>query len=77
MTTKITISRKWNNPKIEAKVYDAGISLSMGLDDFLIAVKQEVGSVTWVFKKATFEKQLDEAVKRVVSGIKQESAKVV
>jgi len=53
------------------------IGLSVNFEDFVEALKEEVGSVTWTFKKATFEKQLDEAITRVVSKIKEEGVKVI
>lgn len=77
MTTKITISKKWNNPQIKVTVDYEGIDLKTDLADFIIALKQEIGSITWTFKKDTFDKMLDEAIQRILSEIKKESVKVV
>ena len=77
MKTIVTISKKWNNPQISIMIGVEGIELKMSMDDFREALKQEVGSITWTFKKATFESALDAAIIRVLSGIKEESAKVV
>jgi uncharacterized protein YggL (DUF469 family) len=49
----------------------------MTLDDFLEALKNEIESVTWTFRQATFHQQYDEAVERVIEKIKGESARVV
>jgi uncharacterized protein YggL (DUF469 family) len=54
-----------------------GISLSMNLEDFQVALIKEIGSIRWTFKQATFEKKVDEAIKRVINGIKQESVKTM
>lgn len=39
---KVTILRKWNNPQIAITVEDTGIALEMSLDDFLLALADEV-----------------------------------
>ena len=77
MKTKITISRTWNNPQIRITVTSEEMSLEMDMEDFKVALKQEIGSVTWTFKKQTFEKAMDEAIRRVISGVKEESMKVI
>ena len=103
----VTISRHWNSPKITTTITDEEIGLQMDMEDFRKALKSElgnlipfrealkekIGSVTWVMKKATIDKRIDEgidaikeetidnqidnAIDRVISGIKEESAKVV
>lgn len=77
MKAAVTISKKWHNPWINITIDTEGIELRMSMDDFREALKREVGSITWVFKKETFDSQLDAAITRVISGIKEESAKVV
>jgi hypothetical protein len=77
MKSIVTISRHWNNPKIETTISKAGIVLKCELGDFVSALKAEMGSVTWVFTKQEFEKRLDKAIETVLSGIKEESAKVI
>ena len=53
------------------------IDLTVNWEDFIEALKEQVGSVTLTFRKATFEKQLDEAVNRVIRNIKEEGVKVI
>jgi hypothetical protein len=77
MKTFITVSRKWNNPKIVTTLSEEGISLVMDMGDFAKALKQEIGKVTWVFTQAEFEKRLDAAIANVLQGVKEESIKVV
>jgi hypothetical protein len=77
MKSVVTISRHWNNPKIQTTITDESISLSISLDDFISAIKKDIESVTWTFKQATFEKQLDVAVTSVLEKIKEESIKVI
>ena len=73
----VTISRNWNNPKIITTITGEKISIQMSIEDFVTALKAEIGSVTWVVTKAAFDTKLDEAVSRVIEGIKDESAKVM
>ena len=73
----VTISRNWNNPNIKVTVTDSDISLSMTMDDFIEAVKKEIGSVRWVVKDDTFEFRLLKAVKTVLEKVKEESIKAV
>jgi ABC-type enterochelin transport system substrate-binding protein len=77
MKTMVTISRYWTKPEILTTITDESISLQISMDDFIKALKTEIESVTWTFTKVTFEKQLDEAINRVIEKVKEESAKVV
>jgi hypothetical protein len=73
----ITISRYWNNPKIMTVLWADGISLTCELEDFLLALQKELGSVRWIFRDKTFRAKFEDAVKVVIQRLKQESAKVV
>ena len=77
MKSFVTISKKWGHPQINITMDQEGIALKMDIEDFKIALKQEIGSVTWVLKKETLDLRLDEAINRIISGVKEESAKVV
>lgn len=73
--SKVTISRYWNNPKISTIVTTEGISLTIELEDFITALKEEIGSVSTTFTKKSFSQQLDNAVITVLEKIKEESIK--
>ena len=75
--TIITVSRLWNNPEIKTTISDSGIGLEMNINDFTTAMLEEIGSVTTVLTKAQFKKKFEQAVVNVISGVKQESAKIV
>lgn len=79
MNSKIalTVSRYWHNPQILHVIWKDGISLTMSLEDFKVALKKELGSVRWIFRAKTFESLIDKAFESIVSSIKEESAKVV
>lgn len=77
MPEYITISRKWNNPKIYTTLTNDGIGMTMSVDDFIAALKQEIGSVRWIFRNETFARIVDAAAQAVIEGVKEESAKVV
>ena len=70
---KVTISRKWHQPKIETTLSDEAIKLEMPLDDFLKALRLELSWRGWMLSDVAFTK----AVETVLEGIKEESAKVV
>jgi len=77
MKTVVTISRHWSRPEITTRISKESISLQIDMDDFVKALKQEIGSVTFVFTQKEFESRLDVAIKNVLSKIKEESSKVV
>ena len=77
MKELVTISRHWNKPFIKVVVTDEDISLTITMDDFIDAVKKEIGSVRWIIKDETFEYRLDKAVKVAIERIKEESSKAM
>lgn len=64
----VIISRKWNNPKISMMVTDEELSFAIDLENFIKAVKIEA---------SLNDNKLDEAVDRVVKGIKGESTRIM
>jgi hypothetical protein len=77
MPKHVTIMRRWNNPKINIFIDDDEINIKMTLNDFLMAVKEEIGAVTWTFTKDSFVTQFDNAVARIITAMKRETAKVI
>ena len=77
MKSVITISRYWDKPEILTTLSTEGISLQTNLVDFIEALVQEIGSVTWVFTDKKFREKLDQAVIVVTEKIKEETIKVV
>jgi hypothetical protein len=77
MKSVVTISRKWHRPEITTTIDVEGIVVTIPLFDFCEALQTEIGSVTWVFKDKTFRARFDDAVQQVLSGVKEETAKVV
>ena len=73
----VTISRYWNKPTITTTVSVDGISLEIGLDDFIGALKQEIGSITMTFTQKAFSIKMDNAIELVLKKIKEESIKVI
>ena len=49
----------------------------MNMDDFIMAFKEEIGSVTWVITQKEFEKRIDKAILKIIQGIKEESIKII
>lgn len=77
MKTVVTVSRKWNNPRIRTVIAVEGISLSMDIGDFKAALLREMGSPLWMFTKNQLSNRLDKAVDTIIAGIKEESSKAV
>lgn len=74
---KVTILRKWNNPKIEIQVTDDAIELSLSLEDFVRALTDEVaepmvrqvvqdaGNPTLWFTGAKLEKKMVDSIEGI------------
>jgi len=77
MNAVVTISRYWNNPKITTCVSGAGISVEIGLEDFLEGLAREMGPVAWVVTDRQFRGRLAKAAEVVVEKAKEETIKVV
>lgn len=73
----LTISRKWQQPMVLVRIDVEGIEISIDLIDYVEALISEIGSIAFVFKKETFAQQLKAANERVISGLKEESAKAI
>lgn len=73
----VTQSRLWNEPKIKTLINGDGILVSIEMDDFKTALLQEIGSVAFVFTQSGFKKVVEEAITRVLEGVKKETTKFV
>jgi hypothetical protein len=72
----LDIERKYGKMNTTLKVYHRGedetgnvLCVQTPLDDIIKALKEEMGSVTWVFTKVEFEKRFDDAMMRVLKQI--------
>jgi hypothetical protein len=75
--TKVVICRLWNKPAIEAYVYSDQVGTRMDLDDFAIAVCEEVGSPLLILTKAQLLVRVQEAIKVVSAEMKSTTTYVV
>lgn len=71
----LTISRNWHEPTIQHTVNLESIGLTISLEDFVRALKEELGSPTMIITKAQLSIRMDAAIARVISKIKEESIK--
>jgi hypothetical protein len=71
MNNLVVVSKKWNNPKISMIVTDQEISFCMGLENFMQALKMELGSQNGM------NEMIDSAFDRVMLGIKSESSRIM
>jgi hypothetical protein len=77
MKTKVTISRYWHEPLIRTAITLEEIEISMDLEDFVKALKVELGGIWKVVRQSSFEKLLDEKIALILERVKEESAKVI
>lgn len=68
----VIISRQWHKPRISMIVTDEEVSFAIDLTDFRDAVKKELG----IAENGTGTR-VDVAFDRVVSGIKNESSRIM
>jgi hypothetical protein len=61
----VVVSRKWHEPFIRVDVTEVGVGVTMTLEDFVQALEAETGA------------SLAAAAERVVTGMKQETSKVM
>jgi len=73
----VTISRYWDNPQIAITVDEEHIDLKIDIEDFLAALKDEIGSVRYIVTEKGFEERFDKAALNVMEKIKEESIKAV
>lgn len=82
MLSFVEISRKWKEARIETKIFSINedpenkiVSVSADLCDFCTAVKNELGSVRYVFTDQEFSKRFDSAVESVLTKMKDTTNK--
>ena len=73
----VCLYKRKGQPIITAFVNGDDAEISMSLDDFKAEMMKEIGSVTWTFKKATFEEQVDKAFEAVVFNMKKGAVTIV
>jgi len=60
MKPTVTISKKWGHPQITTQISREGITLQISLDDFLQAVKMEMGDTMKVFDRVDLHNRIDD-----------------
>lgn len=73
----VCLYKRKGNPIITAFVQDDKARISLPLDEFKKLLIQEIGSVTWVVKDATFEAKINTAFDNIVRGIKEGATVIV
>ncbi len=75
--TTVLVGRKWNNPAITICISHEEIKIAVNLRDFLVALAAETGNPTTLLTVAGLRKALIKASERVVSGMKEETSRVI
>ncbi len=73
----VTISRRWNQPEISIDVDGDGIDIKMKMEDFIQALKLELGSPLNIITKKQLSKRVSVAANAVLGGIKKETVKII
>ena len=74
---KIVVSRRWNEPEIELFVSQVEVGARMGLQPFIDAVLEELGSPTMIMTRAQLAKKVDAAITSVVDEMKRQTVNIV
>lgn len=73
----VVVARQWHHPQIEVGISHDGISIAMGLEDFLRALVASAGSPVFTLTRAQQLQTLTQAATAVVDGMKQATVQVM
>lgn len=72
----VTKSRRWNNPNIIAWVNNEEIGMGMKLDDFLVALSEEIGNPLFLLTKAQMLQKMRDVTPLIESEMHEKSIHV-
>ena len=75
--TKITVSRKWSHPTIEAYLHSDSVGARMNLDDFVTSLAGAIGNPAMIVTKAQLLAKMREAADKVSAEMKDATKFVV
>jgi hypothetical protein len=70
------ITRHWHSPEIRVAVHREGIEIEVSLEDFCLALAEEIGSPKFMFRQDTLKQRLMESALAVLEKVKEASAHV-
>jgi len=73
----VTVSRHWHEPQIHTVVSGEGIAMALLLDDYLKALTVELYAQGRWWSQDQLELKVQQAARKVLDRVKEESAKVV
>lgn len=73
----VTVSRKWNSPEILVWVNDTEIGMGMALDDFLVAMTQEIGNPALILTQSGLLAKMRTAAPVVEAEMREKSTLVM
>jgi len=84
MKYAVTITKFWHRPEIKTMVFTCQeieenifIRMECSLEDFVKALRAEIGPVRWVWNEDRFTEIMEKAAETVIENIKKESTKVI
>jgi hypothetical protein len=72
----VVVSRFWNNPNILVWVNNESIGMGMKLDDFLVALSEEIGNPAFLLTKAQMLQKMRSVTPTIESEMKDATIKV-
>jgi len=75
MASYVTVSRKWNRPRIYHQITFDELEYSMSLEDFFEALMIELGNPATIVTRKRLEERMKKAFVDIADGIKAESNK--
>lgn len=75
--THVILYKRKGNPIITAHVVGEVARIAMPMEEFQKLLLQEIGSVTWILKDATFEQKVSTAIDNIIRGMKEGATVIV
>jgi hypothetical protein len=73
-STSVVVSRRWNDAAVTVQVSNAGLAMSVSIEDFVRALVASMPSPALEFTKSALESAAIAAIPAVLEGIKEASA---
>jgi putative NADH-flavin reductase len=73
---KVVVSRQWNHPQITAFLDVKEVGAQIDLDDFLLAMLDEIGKPTYIMTREQLKAKVMAAKDEILSEMKRATAHV-
>lgn len=73
----VLVSRKWSNPEILVGISNDGISIQMGMNEFVEALVTEVGSPAMLFSSDALRQKITAAAQKIQTEMQASTAQAM